>query len=155
MTRRIIPLALCWALMALICQAALAAMQAEPIEFKGVPFGREFQPDTSFTCQLDSEEGLRCTRPSDDLRLHGIPLKSLNYLFMYQHLFTVDMEVDGREAFDALSAEIAKRHGKGVKTGGGMTSYVGKQVDILLYYDASRRVGEVSYVFKNLPCPVE
>lgn len=134
---------------------AFAAMQAEPAEFKGIPFGKEYEPDASFVCQLDSEEGLRCTRPSDELRLHGVPLKALTYLFMYKRLFTVDMEVDGRVAFDALAVELAKRHGKPVKAAGGMLSYVGKEVDILIYYDTHRHVGEISYVFKNLPCPVE
>jgi hypothetical protein len=142
-------------LLAFTACPAFAAMQAEPTEFKGIPFGKEYEPDTSFVCQLDSEEGLRCTRPSDELRLHGVHLKGLTYLFMYKRLFTVDMEVDGREAFDALAAELAKRHGKPVKAGGGMLSYVGKEVDILFYYDANRRTGEFSYVFKNLPCPVE
>lgn len=142
-------------LLVLLACPAFAAMQAEPVEFKGIPFGKEFEPDASFVCQLDSEEGLRCTRPSDELRLHGVPLKTLSYLFMYKRLFTVDMEVDGREAFDTLAAELAKRHGKPGKAGGGMLSYVGKEVDILFYYDAHRHTGEVSYVFKNLPCPVE
>ena len=134
---------------------AFAAMQAEPAEFKGIHFGKEYEPDGSFVCQLDSEEGLRCTRPSDDLHLNGVPLKTLSYLFVYKRLYTVDMEVDGREAFDKLAGELANRHGAGAKSSGGMLSYVGKEVDILLYYDAQRHVGEVSYVYKNLPCPVE
>jgi hypothetical protein len=143
------------ALVLFLCPVSEAAMRDEPREFMGIPFAKEYEPDKSFSCQLDSEEGLRCVRSGDDLHLHGVALKSLSYLFMYKRLFTVDMEVDGRESFDKLSAEIAKRHGKAASASGGMTSYTGSQVDILLYYDASRRVGEVSYVFKNLPCPVE
>lgn len=132
------------------------AMRDEPLRFKGIPFGAEFTPDKSFSCELDSEEGLRCARAQDDLHLHGVPLKSLTYLFMYKRLFTVDAEVDGRENFDALAAEIAKRHGKpDQQQSGGMTTYTGSQVDILFYFDASRNVGEISYVYKNLPCPVE
>ncbi|MFP5222359.1 MAG: hypothetical protein ACLGSA_08725 [Acidobacteriota bacterium] len=142
-------------LAALLACPAFAAMQAEPLDFKGIPFAKEFEPDGSFVCQLDSEEGLRCIRPSDDLHLHGVPLKNLSYLFMYKRLFTVDMEVDGREAFDTLAAEFAKRHGKPVKASGGMLSYLGKEVDIMFYFDTRRKVGEISYVFKNLPCPVE
>lgn len=143
------------ALVLFLCPVSEAAMRDEPREFMGIPFAKEYEPDKSFSCQLDSEEGLRCVRSGDDLHLHGVALKSLSYLFMYKRLFTVDMEVDGRENYDKLSAEIAKRHGKAASASGGMTSYTGSQVDILLYYDASRRVGEVSYVFKNLPCPVE
>ena len=143
------------ALMLFVCSTSDAAMRDEPREFMGIPFAKEYEPDKSFSCQLDSEEGLRCVRSGDDLHLHGIALKSLSYLFMYKRLFTVDMEVDGRENYDKLAAEIAKRHGKASSASGGMTAYTGGQVDILLYYDASRRVGEISYVFKNLPCPVE
>lgn len=143
------------ALVFFLCPAAGAAMLGEPREFMGIPFGKEYEPDKSFSCQLDSEEGLRCLRSRDDLHLHGVALKSLSYLFMYKRLFTVDMEVDGCENFDKLAAEIASRHGKAASVSGGMTSYTGSQVDILLYFDASRRVGEISYVFKNLPCPVE
>ena len=135
--------------------AAFAAMRDEPREFMGIPFGKEFTPDNSFSCELDSEEGLRCTRASDNLQLHGVPLRSLTYLFMYKRLFTADVEVEGRENYDKLAGEIARRHGKAVQTQSGMLSYTGREVDILLYYDATRRVGEISYVFKNLPCPVE
>ena len=134
---------------------SFAAMRDEPREFMGIPFGKEFTPDNSFACELDSEEGLRCTRASDDLHLHGVPITSLIYLFMYKRLFTVDVEVEGRENYDKLAAAIAKRHGKAVQAQSGMISYTGGQVDILLYYDASRHAGEISYVFKNLPCPVE
>jgi len=138
-----------------LCPVSEAAMRDEPREFMGIPFAKEYEPDKTFSCQLDSEEGLRCVRSGDDLHLHGVALKSLSYLFMYKRLFTVDMEVDGRDNYEKLSSEIAKRHGKAASSSGGMTSYTGSQVDILLYYDASRRVGEISYVFKNLPCPVE
>jgi hypothetical protein len=134
---------------------ANAAMKNEPREFKGIPFGREYQPDKSFSCQTDSEEGVRCTRSGDDLVLYGVPLKSLTYLFMYKRLFTADMEVEGQENYDKLAAEMTKRHGKPEKLQSGMLSYTGSQVDILIYFDATRGVGEFSYVFKNLPCPVE
>jgi len=143
--------------LALACLSipAQAAMRAEPTEFMGVPFGKEFQPGKSFSCQTDSEEGLKCVRAGDDLHLHGVVLKNLSYLFMYKRLFTVDMEVDGKENFDKLAAEIARIHGKPAKLSGGMLTYTGKQVDILLYFDETRHTGELSYVFKNLPCPVE
>ena len=132
-----------------------AAMKNEPRDFKGIPFGREYGPDKSFACQTDSEEGVRCTRSGDDLELYGVPLKSLAYLFMYKRLYTVDMEVAGQENYDKLAAEMAKRHGTPEKLQSGMLSFSGTQLDILIYFDPTRAVGEVSYVFKNLPCPVE
>lgn len=151
---RLIPLAAALAFV-LAAFPALAAMKGEPREFHGVPFGARFTPDASFDCQIDSEEGHRCTRKGDDPHLHGVPLKSVTYLFMYGYLFTVDMEVEGRESFDKLAAELVRLHGKPKNLAGGMKAFEGKQVDILLFYDASRHAGEVSYVFKNLPCPVE
>jgi len=152
MFTRIIILA---ALLLGLAGAAFAAMKDEPRDFKGIPFGKEFTPDASFACQVDSEEGVKCVRSGDDLTLHGVPLKSLSYLFMYKRLFTADMEVEGRDNYDRLVAEMARRHGKPEKLQSGMLSHTGKQVDILLYFDATRNVGEISYVFKNLPCPVE
>jgi hypothetical protein len=141
--------------LALAACPALAAMKGEPREFHGVPFGARYAPDASFDCQTDSEEGHRCTRRGDDPHLHGVPLKSVTYLFMYGYLFTVDMEVEGRENFDKLAASLARLHGKPKPYAGGMAAFEGRQVDILLHYDAVRRAGDVSYVFKNLPCPVE
>lgn len=143
------------AALACLCASAQAAMRAEPVDFMGIPFGKEYQPGKAFACETDSEEGLKCVRAGDDLHLHGVPLKSLSYLFMYKRLFTVDIEVDGRENFDKLNAEIASRHGKATRLSGGMLTWTGKQVDIMLYYDETRHAGEASYVFKNLPCPVE
>jgi len=140
-----------------VCLAgtALAAMRDEPGEFHGVPFGRQYVPDPSFSCQQDSEEGLRCSRTNDSLSQYGVPLKSVSYLFMYKQLYTVDLEVSGRENFDRLESALAAKHGQPIKTPGGMTVFEGVQVDIILYYDKERSAGEVSYVFKNLPCPVE
>jgi hypothetical protein len=141
--------------LALFCVPAQGAMRAEPTELMGIPFGKEYQPGKAFACETDSEEGIKCVRAGDDLHLHGVPLRNLSYLFMYRRLFTVDMELDGRDNFDKLAAEITKLHGKAAKLSGGMLTWTGKQVDIMLYYDETRRTGEASYVFKNLPCPVE
>lgn len=140
-----------------VCLAgtSLAAMRDEPRDFLGMPFGSGYVPDAAFSCQSDSEEGLRCTRAKDTLSLMGVPLKSVSYLFMYKQLYTVDLEVSGQENFDRLESALTAKHGQPMKTPGGMTVFEGNQVDILLYYDKQRNTGEVSYVFKNLPCPVE
>jgi len=135
--------------------ASHAAMRDEPREFLGTPFGAPYVPDTSFSCQSDSEEGLRCSRAKDSLSLEGVPLTSVSYLFMYKQLYTVDLEVSGRENFDRLESALTAKHGRPIKTPSGMTVFEGVQVDIILYYDKERSAGEVSYVFKNLPCPVE
>ena len=130
-------------------------MQAEPRDFFGVPFAREFHPGQAFSCQMDSEEGLRCTRASDPTELHGVPVKNLHYLFMDKRLYSVDMDVEGREAFDRLAAEMARRHGQGRRDASGMITHVGKELDIMLVFDAKYKRGEVSYVSKVLPCPSE
>ncbi len=145
----IIALALC------LAGNSPAAMRDEPKEFLGVPFGKQFTPDASFACQTDSEEGLRCVRAKDDLHFAGVPLKSVSYLFMYKQLYTVDLDVSGKENFDKIAAALAARHGQPKTAKGGMTTFDGTQVDIILFYDNERGEGEVSYVFKNLPCPVE
>lgn len=138
-----------------VAAAAQAEMRDEPREFMGIPFGKEFEPGKAFSCETDSEEGTRCTRAGDVRSLHGVALKTLSYLFMYKRLYTVDMEVDGRDNFDKLADAITQKHGQGVRDKGGILTHAGKEVDILLFYDAPRKVGEVSYVYKNLPCPVE
>ena len=134
---------------------AAAAMRDEPRDFRGVPFGKEFVPDASFSCELDSEEGLRCKRPGDDLHFMGSPVASVTYLFMYKQLYTVDIEMRGKAGFDAVLAELAKKHGQPGAMPGGMLAFTGTQVDILAFFDQARGTGEISYVFKNLPCPVE
>lgn len=141
-------------LVLLLGQPCGAAMKNEPKDFRGTVFGQETAPGPEFACESDSEDGLVCVRTGDDLHLYDVPLRSLSYLFMYKRLYTVDMEVDGREAYDALMAALTARHGKPAAGKGATVSYEGTQVDILVYYDAHRRVGEISYVFKNLPCPV-
>ncbi len=135
--------------------AAQTVMREEPKAFLGVPFGPVYEPDSSFNCETDSEEGVRCVRATDDLHVPGVPIKSLTYLFMEKRLYTVDMEVDGRENFDKIVAELSRIHGTPRKEKGGSQTLVGKDVDILLYYDGSRRLGEVGYVYKNIPCTVE
>lgn len=153
--RRAIASVLALVLAAALALPAQAAMRDEPKDFRGIPFGKRFNPGNTFACEVDSEEGLRCTRASDDKHLCGVPLKSLSYLFMYHYLFTVDMEVDGQEGFDKVVQELTARHGKPVPQSGGTSMISGKNVDIMLYYDATRHTGEIGYVFKNLPCPVE
>jgi len=135
--------------------AAQAVMREEPRAFLGVPFGPVYEPDSSFNWETVSEEGVRCVRASDDLHFHGVPIKSLTYLFMEKRLYTVDMEVDGRENFDRIVAELSRIHGAPRKEKGGAQTLVGKDVDILMYYDGSRKLGEVGYVYKNIPCTVE
>jgi len=153
--RQIAVFALTALLAAALAFPAQAAMRGEPRDFRGVPFGKRYTPDKSFACETDSEEGLRCERAGDDKHLCGVPLKSLSYLFMYNYLFTVDMEVDGRENYDKLVEELTRLHGKPASQSGGTSLLTGRNVDIMLYYDASRHTGEIGYVFKNLPCPVE
>lgn len=153
--RALSPLLALLALLACLSAPARAAMQGEPQEFLGIPFGKPSEPDRSFVCEQDSEEGVSCTRASDPLVLHGVPLKSLRYVFLLKHLYTVDAEVAGRERFDKLAQELTARHGQPEKQPGGMLAWSGKNVDILLHYDAHRQVGEVDYIYKLLPCPVE
>lgn len=152
MTSRILILVLLCLGLSATC---FAEMRDEPREFDGVPFGKSYEPGKSFSCQTDSEEAVVCTRTGDDLQLHGVPIKSRTYQFMYKQLNTVEMEVAGRENYDRLAAEIAKRHGTPVTLLGGMLSYEGKMVDILLYFDANRHMGVVSYSLKYPPCAVE
>ena len=133
----------------------IAAMRDEPKDFRGVPFGKQFTPDASFACETDSEEATNCQRASDDKHFCGVPVNTLHYLFMYNYLYTVDIEVDGKERFDQVVAELVKRHGKPASQKGGTSLLTGKNVDIMLYYDSPRHTGEIGYVFKNLPCPVE
>lgn len=147
----------CIAFAALACLAALpvgAAMNGEPTEFRGVPFGREYTPTQDFSCMTDSEEGNFCTRPADDLNHLGVPLASLSYLFMERQLYTVEMEVAGRENYDRLRQEMEKIHGRPMRQQGGTLSFRGKIVDILLHFDASRNRGTVAYINKNVPCKV-
>ncbi|GFK93282.1 hypothetical protein NNJEOMEG_01113 [Fundidesulfovibrio magnetotacticus] len=134
---------------------AQAAMQAEPKDFLGIPFAKPYEPDRTFSCQRDSEEGLNCARATDQLVLLGVPLKNLRYVFMQGYLYTVDAEVAGRENHDRLVAELTARHGKPETLQGGMLSWSGTNVDILLHYDASRKTGEVDYIYKNIPCGLE
>ena len=131
-----------------------AAMKNEPKEFRGVAFGQEVSPGPDFACETDSEEGRVCTRANDALRHLDVPLRSLGYLFMYNRLYTVDMEVDGKQAYDALLAALTRQHGQPAAGPGGALTFTGAAVDIMAFYDARRTIGEVSYVFKNLPCPV-
>jgi len=142
------------ALVLLFCLPCGAAMKNEPKDFRGVVFGQEGSPGPEFACESDSEDGLVCTRTGEDLHLFGVPLRSLTYLFMYKRLYTVDMEVDGRQAYDTLLAALTGLHGKPTSGKGAPPVFSGTDVDILLYYDDHRQVGEMSYVFKNLPCPV-
>ena len=131
-----------------------AAMTNEPKDFRGVVFGQEYTPGPEFTCEEDSEEGRTCVRAHDELKLLDVPLRSLKYLFMDKRLYTVDLEVDGRSGYDALLAALARRHGRNSTDRGGMTTFTGTSVDIIGYFDARHKIGEVSFVFRNLPCPV-
>ncbi|GAB6039108.1 hypothetical protein JCM15519_36670 [Fundidesulfovibrio butyratiphilus] len=153
MTRRI-ALPMCLALAFFWTVQAQAAMKDEPKQFRGVVFGQEYTPSKDFTCEVDSEEGASCTRAGDELAQFGVPLTKLTYLFMYKRLYTVEMEVQGRENYDRLLAEFTKRHGKPVVKSGQTIYFLGKNVDIMLYYDDPRHTGAAAYVFKNLPCPV-
>ena len=154
--RRTVPILLLAVAFALAAaQAAPAAMRDEPRDFRGVPFGKQFVPDSTFACELDSEEGLRCTRKGEDMRFLGSQVTSVSYLFMYKQLYTVDIETHGRASHDAIMAELTRLHGEPGHLPGGMTAFTGTQVDILAFFDAGRDAGEISYVFKNLPCPVE
>lgn len=153
MIRRI-ALPLCLALAFFWTVQAQASMKDEPKQFRGVVFGQEFTPPKDFACEVDSEEGASCTRSDDELAQFGVPLTRLVYLFMYKRLYTVELEVRGRENYDRLLAEFIKRHGKPVVKSGQTVYFLGKNVDIMLYYDEPRHAGAAAYVFKNLPCPV-
>ncbi len=139
------------ALAAIMLFAATAQAQGKFItEFKGIPFGKELSPEDRMSPADKRGDLTLYKRYGDDRTFQGVALKDLFYGYARNKFCLVMFSAQGPSAFNAIKTYLDSNYGPASqpKVNIKQYSYTAGEVSVELGYDDTRKVVEVSYVYK-------
>jgi len=141
------------ALVAVIVMVTAAQAQLKVMtEFRGMNFGADLS-EIQHMVPEDSRGAIRFFKKyADDKTFQGIALKELHYGFVENKFALVLFNAQGPSAFNTLKAYFDTTYGQPHQPSKGVKQYTygAGDVSIEMGYDDTRKVCEVSYIYRPL-----